>query len=470
MSKVYNLTQIHADFILKHIKNAQILNNPFLSNSLFVVDSRHVAKNDIFVAIVGAQVDGHDFVGQALDAGASGFILNSAKKEELLERYGATLASKAIVFVPDSRQALIELAMAWRLQFFYPIVAVTGSVGKTTTKEMVRNILSLSGLKYVVSSGNQNTLIGVSLNILKLNHEHNFGVFEVGISTCGSMKEIAQLLKPTISLITNVGHGHMAGLGDVTSVAREKREIFAFFSPANIGVINGDQPELAAVSYNHLILRFGKKTTNQIQARKIKSENNVTSFILKIYNQKYAVSLPSCNLSRVNNALGAISIGYLLKISNEILIAGVQKPVDVAGRFRELKHASGSIIIDDCYNSNPDSAKSSLVAFNEYATSKKKIIVMGDMFELGIKSLFWHRQLGRMIHKVENVEHIILIGNNIQVAKKTLPIGIEVSMFATVNEAFELLKSMVLKKDNIFLCKASNSMKFSELIRKLQEV
>ncbi|MCX5923073.1 MAG: UDP-N-acetylmuramoyl-tripeptide--D-alanyl-D-alanine ligase [Candidatus Dependentiae bacterium] len=461
---------IDLDFLSKNVKNSYLQNGPFSPDSSFVVDSRNVSKGDVFIALKGQMVDGHDFIDQALTSGAGGFILSLEKKEFLLQKYKTEFAGKVILFVPDTLQALLDLAKAWRSQFSYPVVAITGTVGKTTTKEMVRNILKFTDLKYIVSSGNQNTLIGISLNILKMRQDHQAAVFELGIAQRGSMKKLVELLRPTYSLITVIGHGHTQGLGGMDVISYEKREIFSCFTDRDIGIINGDQPELADISYIHPVIRFGKKTTNQIQARKIATDKNTVSFIAKIYNKRYAVVLPSCNESRVMNALAAICVGYVLGISDDILIKGVQEPVIVPGRFEMIPHSSGSMIIHDGYNSNPESVKASLAAFEKYQTDKKKIVVLGDMLELGAESPFWHRQLGRLLHKVSDVNHVILIGKEIEWTKKSLPIGMKSSLFATIDDAFDSLKNMLLQKDKVFLFKASNSIKFSDLIKKLQEV
>lgn len=461
---------IDFDFLSKNVKHSQLQNGPFSPESSFVVDSRNVSLGDVFIALQGERVDGHDFIDQALQRGACGFILSLEKKEFLLKKYQSEFADKTILFAPDTLQALFDLAHAWRMQFCYPVVAITGTVGKTTTKEMVRNILKLTDLKYIVSSGNQNTLIGISLNILKMRQDHQVAVFELGIAQRGSMKKLVELLRPTYSLITAIGHGHTQGLGGMDVVSHEKREIFSCFSDRDIGIINGDQPELADISYIHPVIRFGRKTINQIQARKITIDKNMVSFIAKIYNKRYEVVLPSCNESRVMNALAAMSIGYVLGISNDILISGVSQPVIVPGRFEILPHASGSMIIHDGYNSNPESVKASLLAFEKYQTDKKKVVVLGDMLELGEQSPFWHRQLGRLLHKVSAVNHVVLIGKEIEWTKKSLPLGMKSSLFATIDDSFDTLKNMLLQKDKVFLFKASNSLKFSDLIKKLQEV
>ena len=460
--------QLDADFISKVLGNICMQNGPFPQNSSFSVDTRTVQKGDVFVALQGERVNGHDFIQEALDRGASGFILSKNRQEELLQKFGLELQDKHLLFVDDTLQALVELARHWRSQFDYPVVGITGSVGKTTTKEMVRNILKLANTRHLASFGNQNSVIGVALNILKMRPEHQAAVFEVGISKRGSMKQLAALLRPTYALITKIGHAHMAGLGDLASVAEEKRAVFSEFSDRDIGVINGDQAELSQIAYAHPVVRFGLKTTNQIQARKVVVSNNCISFTAKIYNDRYSIVLPSCNEARVLNALAAISIGYLLKIPNDILVKGVEQPVVVEGRFQTIVHSSGSTLINDAYNSNPDSAKASLLALEAYQTDKKKVVVLGDMLELGIDSAFWHRQLGRFLSKVSNVHHVVLIGKEVQATQKTLPLNVKSSYYESIDEAFETLKTMLLEENRVFLFKGSNSIGLCTLIDKLQ--
>lgn len=460
---------IDASFVTKVLPHISF-QGIFPIDANFSVDTRTLQKGDVFIALCGQQVDGHDFIADALKKGASGIIANLNCKKDLMQKYSKEFEKISVSFVPNTLQALIDLAHAWRSQFFYPVVAITGTVGKTTTKEMVKNILEQTNMNYLVSSGNQNTLIGVSLNILKMRVCHQVAVFELGIAEIGSMKKLVQLLRPTYAAITCVGHGHMQGLGDVSSVAREKREIFSILNDSGIGIINGDQAELSQVSYAHPVIRFGIKRLNQIQARNIVVSNNNIKFTAKIYGKKYDVVLSSCNQARVYNALCAMAIGKILQISDEFLVAGVQQPIYVQGRFQILPHSSGSILIHDAYNSNPESIKASLVAFENYQTPLKKVLVLGDMMELGEQSNFWHRQLGRMVKKISNFDAIILIGSQVEWALKTLPKDVTFFKFDAIENAFALLKSMILTKDKVFLFKASNSMRFSQLIAQLQEV
>lgn len=464
------LMQLDVDFISRALGNACVHNGVFPQDALFGVDTRTIQKGDVFVALQGERVDGHDFIEQALQKEVSGLIIAKHKKDELFKKFGTRLSQKHLLVVDDTLQALVDLASNWRSQFTYPVVAITGSVGKTTTKEMLKNILKLTNKKFLVSSGNQNTLVGISLNILKMRIDHQVAVFEVGIGKRGAMKKLAELLRPTYAVITKVGYGHMEGLGDISSVAHEKREIFSCFSDRNIGVINGDQKELIDVSYVHPVLRFGYKTTNQIQARKIDIAHNVTTFIAKIYDRKYSVILQGCHEARIMNALAAISIGYLLQIPDELLVKGVEQPLMLNGRFQILPHHSGSILINDGYNANPDSMKAALLAFHAYETEREKIVVLGDMLELGVDTVFWHRQLGKFLAKISNIGHVILVGQHVQAMQKTLPLGLKSTLFNSADDAFDFLKDMLLEKNKIFLFKGSFSVKLSNLVEKLHDL
>jgi UDP-N-acetylmuramoyl-tripeptide--D-alanyl-D-alanine ligase len=440
------------------------LNADFSFDSSFSVDTRTLQKGEVFVALQGEHVDGHNFIKEALEKNASGFILANQHRARLEAEYGTQLAKKNLLYVEDPCAALLSLASKWREQFSYPVIAITGTVGKTTTKELVANILRGVEGDYFTSYGNQNTRIGLALNMLKMRFFHKAAIFEVGISRRGEMKHLVELLKPTVSVITQIGHGHMAGLGALTDVAQEKRDIFSLFKAENVGIINGDQDILAKVSYDFPVMKFGFKMTNQIQARKILIKNNVISFILKLYNKKYAVMIKGSHEGRILNALAAAAITRTLGVSDDDIVRGLQKELVVQGRFEEMQLASGGILINDCYNSNPESIKAGILAFNAYETDKKKYLVLGDMLELGIDSSFWHRQAGRLIHKVSGIHHIVLIGTMVQWLQKTLPIHCSSTHFETWEAAEDFLKKLD-SSDSIFYFKGSHGTGLHKLVR-----
>lgn len=452
-------------FVKGVLPEATILYDFFPKEVAVSVDSRTTQPGDMFVALQGENVDGHSFLAQALESGAKGFVIDKEKKY-LLEKLDVKKMAKTLVLaVTNTKQALLKLASAWRAQFTYPVVAVTGSVGKTSTKEIIANILTLNGSKFVASRGTQNTNIGVAMNMLAMRNNHEMAIFEVGISKRGEMEQLAKLVQPTTAVITSVGHSHMEGLGSLQDIAHEKRNIFKYFSEDSIGIINGDQAVLSAVGYSHPVVRFGSKTTNQIQARKIHIGSAHSSFNLKLYKDKYHVVIKQSHEGAVFNALAAAAVTHFLGIDNEIIVKGIQLPLVIAGRFEEcrLKRGNGTLI-NDCYNANPESMKAALASFQKIDTKSKKIAVLGDMLELGVNSPFWHRQIGRFLRKASTLNHIILVGSLVKWTKKTLPVGVGVDVVADWQEAADKLQEH-LDGNSVVLVKGSQGMQLDRLVK-----
>lgn len=443
-------------FIQETLPDVSILYGTCPQNPDFSVDSRTIKPGDIFVALPGAHVDGHAFVEDALRKGASGAIIAHAQRNVLESCDKKLLKAAYIVSVPDPLHALVELARVWRAQFSFPLLAVTGSVGKTSTKELIAHIVRLGGKQCIASQGNQNTLIGVALNILRMRDTHEVALFEVGINQRGEMEKIANILRPTHALITNIGHCHMEGLGSLADIALEKRALFSFFSEQNIGIVNGDQSVLSHVSYRHPVLKFGSKTTNQVQARKIAISGSHISFVLKIYQKKYNIIIKQSHAGVIFNSLAAASAAHLLEIPIEVIIQGIQQPPVIQQRFEQCNLARHKgILIDDCYNANPESMKAALLAFQEIKTRAPKLAILGDMLELGVDSPFWHRQLGRFLRKIPSLDKVILVGNMVKWTKKTAPFGLSVELVDSWQEAAECLERTIDQQEVAVLVKGS---------------
>jgi UDP-N-acetylmuramoyl-tripeptide--D-alanyl-D-alanine ligase len=449
-------------FITKTLPEMSIAFGHFPENATFSIDSRDVQAGDIFVALKGIDCDGHGFVAQAFENGAVGTIIAESKKEILSTIKG--LDSKLVLLVKDPLEAFVRLAAAWRSQFDYPVVAITGSVGKTSTKEFVSQIMLHAEKKYLVSNGNQNTKIGIALNMLRMRADHELAVFEIGISKRGEMDELAGLLRPTSAAITNIGHQHMDGLGSLNDIALEKRDVFKYFTENSIGIINGDQPILAHVSYQHPVIKFGSKTTNQIQARKMRVSGSHISFVLKIYKKKYSIVLDHSHVGAVFNVLTATAIAHWLGVSDEIIIKAIQEPCVVEGRFEErLVNGGRGTLINDCYNANPESMKAALLAFQQIETKSPKIAILGDMLGLGVNSPFWHRQVGRFLRKVPSLNKVILVGDLISWVKKTAPVGLRVEVVGSWQEAARKIESELDAKPAI-LVKGSRAIGLDNLV------
>ncbi len=451
-------------FVKRAVPGVSIVCGNVPNDPHFVIDSRKVKSGDIFVALPGMRCDGHDFVSQAIERGAAGLLIAEHKKN-LLHQLDSRYRDVFVMVVKDTLQALADLATAWRARFDYPVIAITGSVGKTLTKQMLANMLELQGGNYLVSHGNQNTKIGVSLNMLRMRAEHAVAIFEVGVNRRGEMGQLAHMIRPTTAVITNIGHSHMEGLGSLYDIALEKRDVFKYFSEGSIGIINGDQAILSNVSYQHPVVKFGVKTTNQIQARKVRIAGSHISFVLKIYQEKYPVVIKQAHAGSVANALAAASVAHLLAVPHATIVKAIQMPVVIAGRFeqRKLSHVQG-FMINDCYNANPESMKAALLAFQRIETKAKKIAVLGDMLELGVNSPFWHRQIGRFLRKVPSLKQVILVGNLVQWTKKTIPAGVPVTIVDSWQEAVKHLREQLAHEESAILVKGSRAMGLNNLV------
>jgi UDP-N-acetylmuramoyl-tripeptide--D-alanyl-D-alanine ligase len=454
-------------FLKNALPEVSFLYKVFPEDISFCIDSRKLEKGDVFIALEGAVFDGHDFIADVVQKGAAGLIIAESKKNCLAKIAKTLLENIVVMLVPNTRSALIQLATAWRAQFSYPVICITGSVGKTSTKEMLCNILDVHGIFYAASSGNHNTMIGLALSILTMREEHHVAIFELGINKRGEMAHLVAMAKPTVALVTCIGHAHMEGLGSIVDIAAEKRDIFSLFKEHNIGIINGDQSLLAQISYGHPVIKFGSKTTNQIQARKIYQGSTHVSFILKLYGEKFRITLKTNHNGAVFNTLAAVSLAHLLNVPSQTIVDAIQMPVVVAGRFeqRSLKNGNG-VIINDCYNASPESMKAALLALQKIETSATKIAVLGDMGELGINSPFWHRQLGRFLRKVPTLQSVILVGSLVEWTKKTIPVGLPVEHVANWQEATNILQNS-LTNDSLILVKGSRMVGLDNLVNSM---
>lgn len=445
------------------------LQGPDYFDGICSVDSRSGGMGDFFVALPGTRVDGHAYVREALQKGAQGCMVMRSRAQMVAEQLHDIQRPVQIIWVDDTYEALGAIARAWRQQFSIPIVGITGSVGKTSTKQMLARMLELSGKKCFMSLGNQNTLIGLALNILRLREEHEVALFEMGISRRGEMALLADLVRPTTALITAIGHSHMEGLGSLNDVAAEKRDIFKYFKEDNIGIINGDQPLLSMISYTHPVVRFGLKMTNQVQARKIHYQGLSIECVVKLYRIKYRLMLPTNHQGRIMQGLAAAAAAYVLNVPAESIVAAFQEPLVVKGRF-EIKSVRDvkALLIDDCYNANPESMKAALEAFDRFDAAGGKIAVLGDMLELGVTSPFWHRQLGRLLRKAPSVTRVIFVGEQVKAALKTLPLQVQAEVVPDWQSAVGLVQK-TMQQGSAVLVKGSRGMKLDQLVHALCE-
>ncbi len=358
-------------------------------------DSRTTGPGDLFWAIRGERYDGNDFVETAFASGAAGAVIGKDKWDIL-----SHLSGRLIIAVEDTLKALGDFASWWRRRHEAMIAAVTGSAGKTTTKEMLHAILSLRG-PAVKTEGNLNNLIGLPLTILRINPEHAFAVLEMGMNRPGEIARLTEIADPDVGVITNVGMAHLEGLGDIYGVARAKTELVAGIRRSATVVLNGDDELLmkTASPYGRNIIAFGLKVSNRIRAERIIEGGEGISFVLAVDEVMEDVTLAVHGVHNVKNALAAAGAAKALGASQAEIAKGLMQFTSLKGRFRAITLPSGALMIDDTYNANPLSLKAALNTLPSFVTAEVRDIIvgLGDMKELGEAGVSAHREAGRLV-------------------------------------------------------------------------
>lgn len=481
LSKDFLLSAVpYAKFYVNGIELTQDIDWDFYksNNEVSVAfDSRLVATDSIFFALKGQTLDGHDFLSQSIDAGACALVVSDNIKS-CLDKINKSKAKQnfvnhLIILVPDTYAALVDMAKAWRTTFEFPVIGITGSIGKTSTKEILRSILQQTDIPFYISAKNQNTFISLCANILNVKSSCKVAAFEVGMSEPGEMSVKADILRPTIALITKISYSHISQLGSLQNVAYEKRRLFKNFKDREIGIIFGDQPLLTDAYYVHPISRYGFKTKNHVQARNIKITTDakghfVTEFNLKWYGQTSKVKFNSIHQGLLCNALAASTIAYFIKVPLCAVVKGIEAYTGFDNRFeqKQLKNNLGTVI-SDCYNANPESMKVAICAFDQMQNGGKKIAVIGDMLELGDREIYWHRNLGKILNRANSINSIILVGSLVRYTQGMLTTDFSVTRVTDWQEAEKALQEELKAPNSLVLIKASRGIALDKLVAKV---
>ena len=434
------------------------------------VDSRTIKSGHIFLALPGEKYDGHKFLLQAVQKGAKALIINAEQKTSLESIPHDLLLKTPVLMVRDTLETLITMAKLWRARFDYPVVGITGSMGKTSTKEMLRSIAFSAGRSWFITDESSRNVVDVCMQILKMKDTHTAAVIDMDVYQKGEMSMLADIVRPSMALITALAHHYTDSFESVAQIAAEKRKIFAYFKPDNIGMVFGDDTHLASAYYSHPVVRFGSKTKNHIQARKEKTEKiddftYVTKFDLKVYKDKQHIQIHGNNPGGVSHALGAATISSLLNIPFESIVQGLQDYRGTKAHFfmHSLKSERG-ILIDDSHEANPESMRAALLAFHAMTFDGLKIAILGDMDHLGEKEIFWHRQIGRVLSRAMSIDHLILVGKRARAIKKTIPITMKATDVVRCEQAEEVLNSLLQENKALVLVKESGCMKLYNLV------
>ncbi len=457
--------------ILKVTKGRLIIGKRDFKCENFSKDTRTIQKGDIYIGIKGEKFDGNQFWKQALDNGAEAVIVQDIEitKNEL-EKY----SSKTIIKVEDTLEALCEIARYKRSLYNIPVVAVTGSVGKTSTKDIIASVVSTK-YKTLKTEGNNNNNIGLPFTILKLK-DHEAMVIEMGMNHLGEISLLTSIAKPTLAVITNIGTSHIGNLGSRENILKAKLEILEGMKTPKV-IINNDNDLLHKwyeENKNKIeIHTFGILNKSEIVAQNmnLKEESSEFTAVSNLNDKseeknKLKINVPVGGEHFVYNALCATEVGRILGISDENIKNGIERFELTKKRMDIKKLQNGAIIINDAYNASYESMKVSLEFLAKH-TGTRKIAVLGDMFELGEYSEELHRNVGKEVVK-NNIDILICAGENskyiIEEAQKKPNVQ---TYFMNNNEQIVENLSQKLRKGDVVLVKASNGMKFFEICQKL---
>lgn len=438
-----------------------------------VTDSRQIAAGFLFIPVKGERVDGHAFIPSVFEKGALA-VLSEKPLENCPGPY---------ILVKSCLTALKQIAAFYRSQLTIPIVGITGSVGKTSTKEMIAAVLST---KYNVlkTAGNFNNEIGLPLTILRIQEEHEAAVVEMGISEFGEMHRLAEIAKPDVCVITNIGVCHLENLGDRDGVFRAKTEVFEHMKKGAAVILNGDDDKLIRVKdaggNTPVFYSLGKCAwENEEMATEGTASGHFDIYMDEVENLglkgsrahlhtpkgSIPVEIPIPGEHHLYNAMAAAGVGLTLGLTLEEIKTGMASAQTIGGRSNLIR-ANGMLIIDDCYNANPISVKAAIDLLK--SGSRRTIAVLGDMGELGEREKQLHYEVGAYAARAE-IDVLICVGTlSREMEQGAIDAGgnTQVFYFSTKEEMLPQLLDMVEEGDTI-LVKASHFMEFSKVVEKL---
>ena len=418
-------------------------------------DSRAVQPGQLFIPLVGERFDGHAYISKALEGGAAG-CLTAAAPETLLP-------GKLYIQVADTRLALKALASWYRDKFDLPVVQVTGSAGKTTTKEMIASVLS-QRYNTLRTEGNFNNDIGAPLTLLRLMPEHQAAVIETGMNHFGEIRYLGEMVRPDIAVITNVGDAHIENLGNTRQgILRAKCEIFENLTPEGIAVLNGDDELLNTVTLPQTILRCGVGDGCGVRVTDIDDRGlEGVACTVTIKGEHYRLTTSAPGRYMIYPMAMAAAIGRRLGLTGEEIAAGVAAYTTVGSRMHLIRLPGERLVIDDCYNANPQSMAEGLRMLAA-SPARHRVAVLGDMGELGQLTAQAHRDMGALTRRLGLTA--VAVGEKMHALTETDP---QAQWFATVEEAMPAIRQLFTPGTAV-LVKASHAMHFERIVKELEK-
>ena len=418
-------------------------------------DSRAVQPGQLFIPLVGERFDGHAYISKALEGGAAG-CLTAAAPETLLP-------GKLYIQVADTRLALKALASWYRDKFDLPVVQVTGSAGKTTTKEMIASVLS-QRYNTLRTEGNFNNDIGAPLTLLRLMPEHQAAVIETGMNHFGEIRYLGEMVRPDIAVITNVGDAHIENLGNTRQgILRAKCEIFENLTPKGVAVLNGDDELLNTVTLPQTILRCGVGDGCGVRVTDIDDRGlEGVACTVTIEGEHYRLTTSAPGRYMIYPMAMAAAIGRRLGLTREEIAAGVAAYTTVGSRMHLIRLPGERLVIDDCYNANPQSMAEGLRMLAA-SPAQHRVAVLGDMGELGQLTAQAHRDMGALTRRLGLTA--VAVGEKMHALTETDP---QAQWFATVEEAMPAIRQLFTPGTAV-LVKASHAMHFESIVKELEK-
>ena len=426
-----------------------------------VIDSRKANENNAFVAIVGENLDGHNFINLAIDQGCKTIIKNKNNNVDIDNR------EVNVIEVENTEIALGDIARFYKEKFEIPFIAVTGSVGKTTTRDMVYSTISTkyNSLKNV---GNLNNQFGVPLTLFNLNKEHEAAIIEMGMSNFNEIEYLSNIVKPQIGIISNIGYSHVEHLGSREGIFKAKMEIATNFDESSLLIVNGDDDYLKTLKSKNLVYNlktFGFEKDNDIYCDSYEIMDDSINFVAVINGQKEEFFIPTVGKHNIYNAMAAILVGINLNMTLDEIKSGLKNFQCTKNRLDIIKKDKITII-DSVYNASIDSMNAALDILGRY--KNRRVAILGDMFEMGDYSEFAHRQVGKFA--LNNTDILIAIGNDSEYMVKELKENgfneDNLYYFETKEEAIKKLDN-IIKDGDIILVKASRGMHLEEVVEYL---
>jgi UDP-N-acetylmuramoyl-tripeptide--D-alanyl-D-alanine ligase len=435
--------------------NGRMLGDDVLVQSVGT-DSRNIVKNQLFIGIKGENFDGNTFAEAAIQQGAAAVLVSDE-----------STPARPAVLVKDTRLALGQLAKYWRQQFLMPLVAVTGSNGKTTVKEMIASILAVPYKSILATQGNLNNDIGMPLTLLKIRAGHAIAVIEMGMNHQGEIRYLTNLAEPTVALVNNAGTAHIGELGSREAIARAKGEIYEGLTANGTAIINADDnfaDYWKSLNKNKRIITFGLEKIADVSAS-YQISGNLTEINLKTPSGEIEFTLSVLGVHNIHNALAASAVAVALGVSNADIAKGLAVFGAVKGRLNWLQGINHSVVIDDTYNANPDSMKAAIdVLANQKTTLQANVIfVMGDMAELGTGAPQMHADIG-LYAKQKNISNLLTFGD--LSVKAANAFGANAQHFTSIETLVESLKPLINSQSTV-LVKGSRFMQMERVVKEI---